>query len=106
MPAVKEKPVYQDNQLKIEFHASEEYFLYLKDKTGEERSYFLPRGILQELAKTKRGGIESKIHAFNESILNAIEREGISVDSLHVALCQAYQEEQERYAEYIRKHKS
>jgi len=103
---VKEKPIYQDNQLKIEFHASEEYFLYLKDKKGQENGYLLPRGILQELAKTKRGGIESKIHAFNEGLLYAIKQEGISVDSLHVALCQAYLEEEEKYAESIRKSKN
>ena len=99
----KEEPIYLDDRLKIEFYASEEYFLYLKDKTGEERGYLLPRGILQELAQTKRGGIESKINAFNEEILYAIKQEGISVDSLHVALCQAYAEEERRMNEYMKK---
>jgi len=101
----KEEPIYQDNQLKIEFHASEEYFLLLKDKKGKETSYLLPRGILQELAQTQRGGIERKIGAFNEEILHAAKQEGISVDSLHVALCQAYAEEERRFNEYMKNKK-
>jgi len=101
----KEEPIYQDSQLKIEFHASEEYFLYLKDKTGEEKGYLLPRGILQELAQTKRGGMERKINALNEEILYAARQEGISADSLHVALCQAYSEEERRMNEFIKSQK-
>ena len=102
----KEEPIYQDEQLKIEFHASEEYFVCLKDKTGEETGYFLPRGVLQELALTKRGGIERKLFNSNERLLHAIKEEGISIDSLHVALCQAYAEDERRRNEYMMKQRT
>ena len=101
----KEEPLYQDDKLKIEFHASEEHFVYLKSKTGEENCYFLPRGILREFARTKRGGIERKLFNSNENLLHAIEHEGISIDGLHVACCQAYVEEEERYRELAKTQK-
>ena len=101
-----EKPLYQDEQLKIDYfeRAPEEHLLYIRDlheKKGEEMSYVIPRGILSELATTSRGGIERKIAAFNDMILFALQKERIGIDGLHVALCQAYAEEERRIRDSI-----
>jgi len=89
-----EKPLYEDEQLKIDYLGTsiDDHELIINN----EYSYVIPRGILEELATTKRGNVARKIHAFNELILYAIDKEGIGVDGLHVALCQAYIEEKER----------
>ena len=99
-----EKPLYQDKQLRIEYnpHYPEEHFLYIKDKEGDEVTYIIQRGILKELATTPRGGIEHKINNFSPEILFQIKEEKIGVDGLHVALCQANIEEEERMKIAIR----
>jgi hypothetical protein len=56
---------------------------------------------LRELARTPRGGIEQKIINFNEPILLSIKEEGISIDGLHVALCQSYMAEERDFAKAI-----
>ncbi|MDD5651435.1 MAG: hypothetical protein PHF86_13640 [Candidatus Nanoarchaeia archaeon] len=88
-------PLYKDDKLEINYlpNCIEDHFLSI----GNKRGYAIPRGILKELARTPRGGIERKINNFNESILSVLGQEGISVDGLHVAICQAYIEEEERY---------
>ncbi len=93
-----EKSLYQDRQLRIEHHpsSSQDHLLYVKEKEGEEVEYLIQRGILRELARTPRGEIERKISNFSPEILTEVKREGIGVDGLHVALCQAYIEEEER----------
>ena len=94
-----DKPLYQDEKLRIDYHPNTvvDHILYIKEEMGREANYVIPRGILEELAKTKRGGIEGKIVNFNADILHAIEVEGIGIDGLHVALCQAYEEQERRY---------
>lgn len=91
-------PLYQDGQLKIDYLETsiEDHVLYIKRKEGDEWNYIIPRRILGELAKTQRGGIERKIATFNEDILFELRRQEIGIDGLHVALCQAYAEEEER----------
>ena len=99
--AKKEEPLYQDEKLKIDYHPTsiDDHLVYLKRKDGEEYGYIIQRGILRELALTKRGGIERKLFNSNETLLDAIKQEGISIDSMHVALCQAYHEQERRYWE-------
>ena len=102
-----EGPLYDDGKVKIDYYsnAPEEHVLHITDKKGESSGYLIQRGILRELAQTKRGGIESKISNFNDNILFAIKNEGISIDGLHVALCQAYSEEERRMNEFIKSQK-
>ena len=94
-----EKPLYQDDKLKIDFfeNSIDDHVLYIKDKSGKEFQFIIQRDILQELAKTPRGGIESKIYAFDELILVRMGQAEIGIDGLHVALCQAYAEQEYRY---------
>jgi len=101
-----EKPLYEDKNFKIIYsnHAPEEHIIYISGKKPSS-GYYLPSGILRELAQTKRGGIESKINAFNEGMLYGLKQEGISIDGLHVALCQAYAEEESRMNDWIKKQK-
>ena len=93
-----EKPLYQDEKLKVDYlkNSPEDHLLYIKQKDGEEISFVIQRGILRELARTPRGGIERKIATFHDSILFVIKEEEITIDGLHVALCQAYAEEENR----------
>ena len=97
-----EKPLYQDEQLKIDYLSGEDHLLFIKEKNGRETNYVIARGILSELATTPREGIERKIATFNDMILFALKKEGIGVDGLHIALCQAYAEEERRTNEFIR----
>jgi len=93
-----EKPLYQDERLRIDYHPSsvEDHLVYIKERAGEEINYLIPRGILEELARTPRGRIERKINLWNDELVYRVKREGIGVDGLHVALCQAYIEQKER----------
>ena len=93
-----ENPLYQDDRLRIEPHPNsfEDHLVYIKERNGEEINYILPRGVLPELAKVPRGGIERMISNFNAPLLHLIEQEGIGIDGLHVAICQAYIEQEER----------
>ena len=97
-----EQPLYKDKQLEIDYlpTSPEDHILTVR---GDERgiNYLIPRGILNQLALTKRGGIESMIATFNEGILHAIKREHITVDGLHVAICQAYIEEERRVSLFV-----
>lgn len=95
-----ERLLYQDQQIKIGYlpYSAIDHILFIREgETGEFREYLIQRGILKELATTPRGGIEQKIANFNERILSSIKKVGIKIDGLHVALCQAYQEEESRY---------
>ena len=93
-----EGPLYQDERLRIDYHPSsvEDHLLYIRERAGEEINYIIPRGILEELARTPRGEIERKITNWNDELIYRIKREEIGVDGLHVALCQAYIEQEER----------
>lgn len=96
-----EQPLYKDDKLKIDYHPSshEDHLLWIKDRK-EGLQYILQRGILHELATTPRGGIESKLSNFNPEILFHIKEEKIGIDGLHVAICQAYAEEEDRVRRY------
>lgn len=92
-----EEPLYQDGKLKIDYlpKCVEDHELFIKDRG----SYALPRGVLQDLARTPRGGIGRILDTFNPSILDTLNQEGIDIDGLHIALCQAYMEGEKRIRE-------
>jgi len=95
-------PLYKDGKITIDHHPRagiDDHELILK-KDRENSHYVLPRGILDELARTPRGGIGRKIANFNEMILHDLKLENISVDGLHVAICQAYIKKERRYQNY------
>jgi hypothetical protein len=93
-----EKPLYQDDEITIEYHPSsvEDHVLHVTYDGTDRLSYLLQRGILHDLATTQRGGIESKISNFNPELLFHLKEKNIGIDGLHVAICQAYAEEEAR----------
>lgn len=97
-----EKPLYKDDHIRIDYHnvSPQDHVLFILTKDREEITYLLQRGILRELATTPRGGIERKIENFNPELLFHINEVKIGVDGLHVAICQAYAEEEDRFTKY------
>jgi hypothetical protein len=95
-----EKPLYEDKQIKIEIHPTsiDDHILYIKEE-GAETPYLLPRGVLEELARRTGAEVKQKIDTLNSMLLYHMEKEGISITSLHAAICQAHKEEERRYSE-------
>ena len=93
-----EKPLYEDNLLKIDYNprATDEHILFVKQNNEEKISYFIQRGVLADFAKTRRGALEIRIDTYQPMMLYHIKDEGIGVDGLHVALLHAHMEEEKR----------
>jgi hypothetical protein len=95
-----DEPLYQDSKLKVDYLPnSEDHFLEIGKDTNKKR-YIIQRGVLEDLARSPRGDLERVINTVNDWILSDINREGISVDGLHVAFCQAYMTERDREAKF------
>ncbi len=106
-----ESPLYEDGKLKITFLHSpepeeedkivstEDHEIWIKDKT--QTRYALPRGCLNEFAQTERGRLESKLNNMNPEIKFTLEKNGLTIDSVHIAICQAYIKNEERYQKYL-----
>ncbi|MDP4012370.1 MAG: hypothetical protein Q8R00_02085 [Candidatus Nanoarchaeia archaeon] len=95
--------LYRDDKLKIDYfpNHTDDHLVYILDgNSGEELSYILPRGILDELARTPRGGIEDKLQWSFQQLLFALKKEKITLDGFHVAICQAFMEEEKRFAKF------
>ena len=105
-----QKPLYKDNIITIDYPllpgSIDDHALYLSANGIKLSSFRIPRGVLEELAKTPRGGIERKISAFNEIILASLKDYNVGIDGLHVAICQAYAEEDRRRREFIKQQSS
>ena len=93
-----EKPLYQDDRIKVDYlpNSPEDHVIFIKEKEGEWLQYMLQRSLLRETAQTPRGNLERKVSNFNPELVDRIKTEGIGIDWLHVALCQAYIEEEKR----------
>jgi len=96
--AKQQQPLYQDNRLTISYwpNSVDDYQLIIKGKDGEETMQILQRGVLEELAKTPRERLEIKLDAINPILPRLLQKEEINKDWLHVALCQAHIEEEQR----------
>ena len=98
-----EKPLYQDSRIKVDYlpDCHEDHGLAI-DEGGERGAFLvLQRGVLEELARTNRDGLPSKITTMNSIFLYALERTGLTLDAIHVAICQARMEEVRRYLEVV-----
>ena len=89
-----EKPLYEDSQIKIDYlpGSIEDHTLLIKPD-GE---YILPQGCLREFATTSRDKIEMKIRTLNELIVCDAVGQRLDIDSLGLAIAQAYIEEERR----------
>ncbi len=97
-----EKPLYQDEKLRIGFHPDSRLNTYLLIGEGVGNEYVITSGELGALAQTPRGGIEERIARLNRPLLDNLKDEGIGIDWLHVALCQAYMKAERRIEAVIR----
>ena len=99
------EPLYEDEQIKIGYFDNEswDYLLEIKS-TSHPNNYcgFLPKRVLKKIAETPRGKLENKLEAVSPKIKDYLKSD-LSIDSLHIALCQAYQEEQNRYINSLNK---
>jgi hypothetical protein len=92
-----EEPLYRDDGITIDYHpeSHEDHLLTLsRDDPG--LNYMIQRGILRELATTPRGEMAAKLDRSSPGLLERAAQLEISPDGLHVAICQAYHEEEER----------
>ncbi|MFA5176137.1 MAG: hypothetical protein WC413_02665 [Candidatus Nanoarchaeia archaeon] len=94
------KPLYEDEVLRVTLlpNCIEDHAVYHK-VPGEEFECLLPlpRGVLREFALTKRGDLERRLSTINPMVLADLRNKNISVDGLHIAICQAYAEEERRF---------
>jgi hypothetical protein len=93
----KQKPLYEDPDIKIEHHprSHEDHLLFLMSG-GEELNYIIQRGILEEIATTPRHRVKEKMRRVNELMVEDAYSRGLSVDSLGFAMAQAYIEQERR----------
>ncbi len=91
--------LYGDEQLRISTRSLEDHYLSIGDKG---RIYILQNGILNELGRTQRGRLEGKLNTIDPQILFVLGEEGISVDGLHVAISQAFLEQERMFYEHQR----
>lgn len=103
-----EKPLYEDKELIINNNPScpEEHILIIGLSEEYPRYHLLQRGVLEQLARTPYGGIEEILKDVNPIILYNLKKERIPIDGLHVALCQAYAEEERRIGDFSRSRRS
>ena len=77
--AVQDNPVlYKDPQIRIEFNpkSPEDHIIYLSKRGEEDSRYHIPRGCLEELAKTRRDEAGSKMRILNVDMVRKAYRLG------------------------------
>jgi hypothetical protein len=91
-----EESLYEDKDIKITFFCRdpESHKVHIL-KSGSR--YIFPRGVLREFATTSRDDLEKKINGMGSLILHDARKYGLSVDSIGMAIAQAYIEQEERF---------
>lgn len=93
-----ESPLYEDEQIKITLdpYSAEEQLLWIKE-VGEEykTNYLIPRSCLRDFALCPRGKLESRLQNISPEMTFDIKNK-IGIDGAHIAICQAYHENEER----------
>ena len=101
--AQEERSLYQEDRLKVTYFPRnpDEHRLCVGEiVAGNYRTYVLQRGVLQELATTQAGELEKKVNILANGMLSVdLKQQGIGMDKLHIALCQAVIEEQKRFTQ-------
>ena len=98
----KEGPLYEDSQLKVtllqDFEGNvvsgEDHELHI---TSSESRYIIQRGILAQIAGTSRDRLPDLLDRLHPLMLYDLEKNNLTPDSIGVACCQAYMEEQRRF---------
>ncbi|MBS3094166.1 hypothetical protein J4474_00735 [Candidatus Pacearchaeota archaeon] len=95
------KPLYQDSRIKVDYlpNAIEDHELITDD--GDGPYLILQRGILEQCARTSRDRFPELIERItNFTFTPSLNESGLTLDSIHVAICQAYMEQERRYNEF------
>ncbi|MEK6917327.1 MAG: hypothetical protein AABW51_00075 [Nanoarchaeota archaeon] len=107
---MKTNTLYEDSQIRVTYLLSpetgkeediisaEDHELWVKERRGEWNRYMIGRGILKELARTSREDRGRKLETIHPGIRIELELlgTGLNIDSLGVAISQAYIEDEER----------
>jgi hypothetical protein len=102
-----EKPVYEDEQFRIvrNLLTSDCYDMWIgkRQEDGTSRIHFyLPRGVLKDLAETNIGELERKLNLLSPEMTFALKEGRIDWMNLSLSLGQAVLEEERRYQEWER----
>jgi hypothetical protein len=98
-----EQPLYRDSQIEIGFNPNSPEDHYIKFIVGGEKLEFLiQRGILRELARNNRDEFQSKIDMVDEMIGYTARERKLTYSDMHVAIIQAYMEEESRRDNFVR----
>lgn len=103
---VKTNPtLYGDRQLKITYlldqkgkiTSIEDHELWILDANAQTQRYILPRSTLKEFARTPRDKLEQRLENLHPGIyLTLRNKTSLTIDSIGVAIAQAYIEELRR----------
>ena len=93
-----DEPLYINDKIKIDYHPTS-----VEDHVLELGSfgYTLARGVLQDFARVPKDELVGRIQTYNSMILGGLGRSDVSIDGLHVALSQAYAEEERRIKAFV-----
>ncbi len=98
-----ENILYADEDIEVGYlpdSPEDNYIAFTSDDPGRQE-YLLQRGIVRELAETPRGdGLAQKLNNVNDLILLDARQRGLHQSDVHVAICQAYREQEERYQRF------
>lgn len=94
-----ENVLYADEDIEVGYlaHSPDDNYVAFLAGGHDRDEYILQRGILREFAETSRDGLTQKLNQVNEMILMDARQRGLTQDSVHVAICQAYIENERRY---------
>ena len=101
--AEKEKPLYEYSEIIIDSlpHSPQDHYVAIIGGNVKRIEYLIQRGILKEFANTTSDEIGSKMKSLDEMmVMDAIDR-GLTVNTLHNAIVQAYNEEERRYQVWL-----
>lgn len=97
-----ERPLYNDGQIEIDYHptSDQDHLLRIVCREGRRSTFPLQRGVLEHLAGTKIEDFVGRLQRLDSRLLNVLDREGIFAETLHHAIVQAYEREQEEIKEF------
>ena len=101
----KEPPLYEDEQLKIDYlvgpkgeRITDEHEIHVAQQNNwtHPTGYILQRHVLQDLA-TRPNRDLSPLERMHSGISLDLRQNGLTLESVGLAICKAYMEEQRRY---------
>ncbi len=98
-----DKPLYEDDKLKIGYleNSPEDHVLYIKTES-EELQFIIQRHILRSLAKAEGGDLVRIIQTISPTLFSIAERQGIGPKEIHDAIRKAYATEEENRQKWFK----